>query len=96
MEAHSGSVELGLEVGLGGIRWLWSLGGSDSPSAIREEFELPGIGILHGRSLIGNSDRPCAPPRYPNVAGLAAESPPCDHPGAFLSPDRNRGSLRAL
>jgi hypothetical protein len=58
MQPLASGVEASLEIGLGRTRRLRSLGGCNSPSAIGKELELSGVGLLHGRSLIGNSDRP--------------------------------------
>jgi hypothetical protein len=63
-------------------------GGSDSPSTIGAELKLAGNAVAHAGTLIGSLVRPTVfvrgPPRYPNAAGLAAESPRETIPGAFF------------
>jgi hypothetical protein len=58
MQPLASGIEASLEIGLSRTRRLRSLGGCNSPRAIGEELELAVIAVLHGRSLIGNSDRP--------------------------------------
>jgi hypothetical protein len=47
MQPRTGGVELGLQIGLGGLWPRTSLGGSDGARAIGDELELAAIGSCH-------------------------------------------------